>query len=194
MPDIAIAEIIAVGRRLAERGLVCAQAGNISRRVDEHSILISAAGLDKGGLREEDVLLVDYQGQPLAAAHGRRPSSETALHLALYREYPQIAAIVHAHPPYATALSGAGRELDWCMLEESALFLGPVPCLPRLAAGSLELARAAAAAAFGAQALLMAGHGALSWGESLEQALCRLEILEHTAQVMLLRGLFERSL
>ena len=189
MPQQAVEEIIAAGRRLAARGLITAHSGNISCRLAGREILITAAGLYKGGLTGQDLLRVDQDGQTVEAAAGRRPSSETALHLALYQEYPHIAAIVHAHPPYATALGCSGRAPDWQMLEEGALFLGPVALLPRLPAGSKELVQAAVAAAPGRNALLLADHGAFSWGESIEQALCRMEILEHIAQVTLLCSL-----
>ena len=192
MPEPAINEIIVAGRRLAGRGLVCAHSGNISCRLGPQTVLITASGVYKGNLTEQDILCIDYQGRVLgAAAAGRRPSTESGLHLALYEGYPQIAAIVHAHPPYATALAVTGREVDWQMLEESALFLGAVARVGRWPAGSMGLAQAAAAAAKGANALLLAGHGAVSWGANIEQALCRLEILEHTAQVMLLSSLWE---
>ena len=193
MLDNAVQEIIAAGQRLAARGLVCAHSGNISRRLEDSTVLITASGVFKGGLREEDVLCIDHQGQVRQGEEGRRPSSETALHLALYQNYPHIGAIIHAHPPYATALACAGQEPDHRMLEETALFLGPVPLLPRLSAGSPELAQGAVKAAAGVNALLLAGHGAVSWGEDMEQALDRMEILEHTARVMLLRGLFARG-
>jgi L-fuculose-phosphate aldolase len=188
-----IQEIIAAGQRLAAHGLVCAHSGNISSRWDAQNILITASGVFKGSLTEQDVLCVDYTGQVVTATAGRQPSSEKNLHLALYREHARIAAIIHAHPPYATALAGSGRELDWQMLEETALFLGPAPSLPRLPAGSPELALTAGKRAAGVNALLLAGHGAVSWGENMEEALCRMEILEHTAKVMLLSGLCERA-
>jgi len=192
MPDQAQAkqEIISAGRRLAAQGLVYAHSGNISSRLDQGSCLITASGVLKSALTEEDVLRIDYQGRVLDTSLQRRPSSETGLHTALYRNDPQIAAIVHAHPPYATALASAGQALNWRLLEESRLFLGPVPLLPQLPAGSAELARAAAAAAADVSALLLAGHGAISWGESMEEALCRMEIIEHTARVMLLQKAF----
>ena len=189
MADAAIAEIIAAGRRLAGRGLISAHSGNISCKVGPQAVLITAAGLDKGALTEQDILCIDRQGRPLKTAAGRRPSSESGLHLALYEAYPHIAAIVHAHPPYATALGLTGRPWDWQLLEEAALLLGPVAQVQRRPAGSAELAAAAVAAAAGVNALLLAGHGAVSWGESIEQALRRMEILEHTAQVMLLSRL-----
>jgi len=186
--DDAAREIIRAGRRLAERGLVAAHSGNISCRLGSGGILITASGVYKGGLTMQDLLCVDDQGNLLGnpSGFGRRPSTEMALHLALYRDYPQIEAIVHAHPPYATAMACSQKELDWQLLEESALFLGPTPLLPRLGAGSRELAGEAAAAAKGVNALLLTGHGAVSWGNCIEMALCRMEILEHTAKVMLL--------
>jgi len=82
---------------------------------------------------------------------------------------------------------------DWNIPEETGRFFGPMMQLPSLPAGSLELAQAAAAAAKDANSLFLAGHGAVSWGESIEQALCRMEILEHTAKVMLLQGLLKHA-
>lgn len=185
-------EIITAGKRLAALGLVCGHSGNISRRLADGTVLITASGLRKGEMAEADILHIDAEGNLLAAAPaGRRPSTETGLHLALFAVCPQITAIVHAHPPYATALATVGQALDWQLLEESRLFLGPVPRLPQLAAGSAELATAAAREAKEAGALLLAGHGAIAWGETLEQAVCRMEILEHTARVMLYTQIFQ---
>jgi len=204
-----IQEIIVTGQRLRAGGLVCAASGNISCRIDGDSLLITASGVDKGNLTQADILFLDFQGRIVTCSppaqiknkhslktHNSKlktglrsrppaPSSETPLHVALYQACPRIQAIIHAHPPYATALATAARELDWQMLEEARLFLGPVPLLPPLPAGSVELANAAARAAAGANALLLAGHGAVSWGETLDQAMFRMEILEHTARVML---------
>ncbi|MCL1906174.1 MAG: class II aldolase/adducin family protein [Clostridiales bacterium] len=193
MPRNTVKEIIAAGQRLAAGGLIRAYSGNISCRVDGPAILITASGVFKGGLGEQDILLLDNTGRIRQGAAGRMPSSETFMHLAIYNSCPHVQAIVHAHPPYATALASLGRELEHALLEESALLLGPVPLLPRFSAGSKELAQAAAEKAACANALLLAGHGAVSWGESMEQALARMEILEHTAQVMLLRGLFAQG-
>ena len=193
MQDNIIEEIIAAGQRLAAQGLTHSQAGNISCRIETGNILITASGINKGKLSSRDVLLVDDEGHMYQGSVANRPSSETALHVALYRKYAHIAAIVHAHPPYATALSCTDRELDWRLLEETVIFLGPVPLLPRFKAGSLELAQATAQAAAGVNALLLAGHGVISWGENIEQALSRMEIIEHTAQVMMLRTMFEQT-
>jgi len=187
----AITDIIAVGRRLRADGLICALSGNISCRLDDGSLLITASGVDKGNLEEADILPLDHQGRLVNISAESRPSSETPLHVALYQTCPQIKAIVHAHPPYATALACSELELDWRMLEEARLFLGAAPLIPPLNAGSAELALAAARAAAEANALLLAGHGAVSWGETLQQAAFRMEILEHTARVMLYKKLFQ---
>lgn len=174
-------QIIAIGQRLQQQGLIRASCGNISCRLAGGSVLITAAGTDKGRLGESDILQVGGPG---------RVSSETALHQAIYAACPDCAAIVHAHPPYATALATAGLELDWRLLEESRLFLGPVPRIAALEAGSAELARAARDAAKGANALLLTAHGAVCWGGDLAEAASRLEVLEHTARVMLYTKLF----
>ena len=189
----AVAAIIAVARRLDQKQLVTALTGNISCRLDNDYFLITPSGICKATLGSNDILLLDYDGdccnhEP-AAQHS--PSSETRMHLALYHANTDIRAIVHAHPPYATALACSGRELNWQMLEEGRKLLGTLPLLPYLEAGSENLAQAVVQASLQAPALLLTGHGAVSWGETLELALARMEALEHTACVMLYQHLWQ---
>ena len=186
--------LIAAAQKIYDQKLVAAHAGNLSLYLLSGNILITAANRSKGGLQPADILLVDAQGQPLEAAAESRPSSETGLHLAIYRSDPAIKAIIHAHPPYATALASSGQEFDWQLLEESRLLLGPVPTVPYQPAGSAELAAAVSQAAPGHAALLLANHGAVCWGADLEQALFRLEALEHSARIMTYAHLWQQQL
>src|ERR1700728_3708655 len=99
--ELAIQEIIAVGRRLDSRGLAPATSGNYSVRVDD-GIAITVSGSHKGRLSADDVMLVDGQGRPL---DGRTPSAETALHIGLYRLYPSVNAVLHVHSVPAVTLT-----------------------------------------------------------------------------------------
>ncbi|MCL1976382.1 MAG: class II aldolase/adducin family protein [Firmicutes bacterium] len=185
-----IQEIIEAGKRLATYGLIHAHSGNISSRFDKATYLITASGVFKGDLSSSDVLIIDDKGFLTLNSIKGKPSSEVAVHMAIYKENLQIGAIIHAHPPYATALACAGKELDLSLLEESKCFTGLVQLLPRISAGSLELAQAVSKVTSNANALLLRGHGVISWGANMEQALCRMETIEHIAKVMLMTELF----
>jgi L-fuculose-phosphate aldolase len=175
--------IIDVGRRLHAKGLVTAAEGNVSVRTAE-GLLVTASGVGKGDLTPELVIATDRDGTPLAA--GPRVSSEIAMHLAIYRRRPDVRAIVHAHPPAATAFAVAHVPLDQPILAESVLLLGPVPLVPYAAPATPALAEAVGAACAGANALLLANHGAVTMGDTLARAHQRMETLEHLAHVTLL--------
>ena len=130
--------IIEIGRRLWLRGMVAANDGNISCRVPG-GYLITRSGISKGFMREEDILLLDSQGCPLSDGPGQ-PSSETAMHLGIYQSRPQTGAIVHAHPPYATAFALAEADINQAQLEELRIQLGEVAMIPYAPAGTSELA------------------------------------------------------
>ncbi len=173
-------EIIEAGRRLYDKGLVAASQGNISVRTDR-GLLVTASGSSKGALTPGLVLDTDFEGR----GSGPAASSEIQMHVAIYRRRPDVRAIVHAHPPVATAFAVTGRVLDSAVLAESILLLGRVPLVPYAAPSTLALAEIAGEAMVEAQAALLANHGAVTLGATLEQALTRMETLEHLARVTL---------
>ena len=174
-------EIIAAGRRLHDKGLITASQGNISVRTDA-GLLVTASGVGKGALTPSLVLDTDLRGR------ASRPgvSSEIHMHVAIYQRRPDVRAVVHAHPPSATAFAVAGLRLDSNLLAESVLLLGRVPLVPYAAPSTPTLAEMVGDAMREAQAALLANHGAVSVGETLDQALGRMETLEHLARVTLL--------
>lgn len=176
-----IAALLEAGRRLYARGMVAANDGNLSCRV-EQGFLITASGVSKGFLQPADILLLDAAGTVIAGTG--RPSSETALHLAIYAARPEVGAVVHAHPPYATAFALAGQTLAESGLDEVRMQLGEVPLIPHAAPGSLDLARAVARGLGGGKAALLARHGAVTVGAAPEQALYRMEALEQAAAII----------
>ena len=181
--DALRAEIIDVGRRLHDKGLITAAEGNVSVRTPE-GLLVTASGVSKGDLTPELVIATDECGQ--GPADGPRVTSEISMHVAIYRRRPDVQAVVHAHPPAATAFAVAHVPLDQPILAESVLLLGPVPLVPFQPPSTAALADAVADACAGANALLLANHGAVTMGETLAAAHRRMETLEHLAHVTLL--------
>lgn len=178
----AAAAMIEAGIRLYRRGMVAANDGNISCRLGDGTVLTTPTGVSKGYMTREMLVQLSPEGKILFGE--AKPSTEAGLHLKLYQNNPKIGAVVHAHPPYATAFACSGKTLDVPILPEAVVNLGEIPLLPYYPPGSRELAEAAGAFALQHQALLMANHGALTWGKDIKTALFRMEALEHTAQIL----------
>lgn len=172
------------GRRLYQRGLVAANDGNISVRLDATRILCTPAGKCKGFLTAEDWVVTDLTGEKLAGQH--EPSTELKMHLAVYEQCHQTHAVIHAHPPHATAFATAGVTLPGGVMPEIDLLLGRVPLLDYQTPGTHQLATdVGRAAAQKHQVVLLANHGATAWGADLEQAWLRMESLDHCCHILL---------
>lgn len=173
-----------VCRSLAERGLTSGTDGNASARLPSGRILMTPSGVSKGVLREEDLLVCSPEGRPTGGKG--RLSRESLLHLAVYRERPDAGAVVHAHPPVASAFTFAGRAdlLAEPVLPDAWVQLGPVPTVPYSAFGTKTLAEASAEALRDHQAVLLAQHGAVTVGKDPWEAYLRMEKLEHAATVV----------
>ncbi len=176
--------ICSLGRRMWEKGWVAANDGNLSLRLDNGRFLITPAGVSKGFLTPEMLLLVDDSGVPLGQS-AWHPSSETPLHLACYRARPNIGGVCHAHPAAATAFACARIAIDRPILGETVMTLGSVPVADYGRTGTAELPAAVAPLLPDHDAILLANHGALTLGSDLEAAYWRMETVEHTAQIHL---------
>lgn len=172
-------ELVAICRRLDAKGILTATDGNVSVRLGE-AILVTPSGCCKGLLEESDLALVLPDG---TVAAGGRPSSELALHRAIYARRPDAAAVVHAHPPYATAFAVAGIALDRPILSEAVLALGDVPVVPYATPTRDDLARSIEPWIGEHDALLLAHHGAVTVGGDLRSAALLMETLEHVARI-----------
>lgn len=172
-------------RRLHARGLLAGREGNVSCRLPDGTLLVSAAGTDKGALTARDVVRIDAAGERMAGAPGLAPSSEMGMHLALYAARPEVRAIVHAHPPVATGFATAGIPLPDDVLPEIPALLGAVALVPYARPGTGALAAAMAPFLAGCQAFLLAHHGATTVGTTLAEALVRMESLEQAARILL---------
>jgi L-fuculose-phosphate aldolase len=179
--------IVAAGRRLGARGLVVAAEGNLSVRLDDDRLLVSPSGRRKDELDPRDLVVVALAtGRPVGPG---RPSSDIAIHRAVYRARPDVRAIVHAHLPAALALSLADETPDPRVLPETALLLPRVPLVPFGTMGSDELAgRIADALASGSdgdrpRAALLERHGAIAVGRDLVDAGDALELVDLLCRV-----------
>lgn len=175
-------QIIEIGRRMWQQGMIASNDGNISCRVGDNRFLITASGVSKGFMREEDLIIIDDGGQ---AVQGKgRPSSELKMHLFIYRHRPDIKAICHAHPPYATAFAVAEIPLDDCVLPEVILTIGSIPLIPYGTTGTEEIYRRLGEYLPDRQAFLLARHGAVTLGTDLMESYYRMETLEHYAHIL----------
>lgn len=165
-----------------QTGLVINTSGNVSIRVAD-KVVITPSGFSYEGLEARDVLVVNMQGDSVSG--DLVPSSEMPLHLSVYAADPGIRAIVHTHSVYATAVSTLVKELPAIHYQIADLG-GPVPVAPYQTFGSVELAASVTDAIRGRTAALMQNHGALTIGDSVEQALARTITLEWLCRVYLI--------
>lgn len=175
--------IIEIGNLLYERSYVVSSDGNVSIRLDEDRVLATPTMTCKGRMTEDCLAITDMEGKPL---NDRRASSELAMHLLIYKMRPDIKAVCHAHPPHGTAFAVAGLAIDQPILSEVILTLGCVPLTDYGTPSTSELTESMKPFVEHHNALLMANHGAVAYGEDLWQAFDRLETLEHTAKIAIL--------
>lgn len=178
-------QICEIGRRLYQRGLIGGVDGNISCRVGPDAVWITPSMSCKGFLTPEMLIKTDLKGKPLQDGGGRM-SSESWMHLTIYRENPQIHAVIHAHPAYATVLASVGKDVPADLLAEGVYFFGD--CLhvaPFAQPGTAELGDSVLPYCRSSSAALLANHGAVSWGADLLSALIAMESTENYCRVYL---------
>lgn len=177
-------QICDIGRRMYQRNMVAANDGNISVRLGEHEILCTPTGVSKGFMTPEYICKIDETGKILEANGNFRPSSETKMHLKVYERRPDVKAVVHAHPMFATAFAICGIELTAPIMPEAVVNLGPVPIAPYATPSTEEVPNSIEGFLADHQAILLANHGALAWGKDLMTAYYKLESLEFYAELL----------
>ena len=183
-------EIVVVCRRLYERGLIAGPDGNVSVKLAGDRILVTPSGASKIDVQEDDLVVVSLDGRVVAGAG--RPSSELGMHLRIHQRRADIGAVVHAHPPLATAFAVAGEDLLFPVLPEIVVQTGGVPLVPYATPGTGELANAIEPYLPHHDAFLMANHGATTLGPTLSIAHQRMESIEHAARILLAARLLGR--
>jgi len=172
-------------RQLAAHGLIAGRDGNLSVRLGANRALVTPSGLIKSLLEPGDMVEVDLSGKPLRRGP-RKPTSELDLHLRILRYRSDVQAVVHAHPPAATGFAVAGEEIPDNLLPELIFVVGPVPLVPFGMPGTTELGDRIVPYLEDRrnQALLLANHGAVTMGRTLDEAWIRMESLEHAARII----------
>jgi L-fuculose-phosphate aldolase len=173
-------DIVRVARRLDDKGILTSTDGNLSVLLDDGRLLITPSGCCKGLVDAEDLVVVDADGS--VEGEGR-PSLEIALHRMIYAMRPDARAVIHAHPPYATAYAVAGISLDRPILSEVVLALGEVPVAPYATPTRGDLAETIVPFVHTHDAILLRHHGAVVFAPDIARAGFLMETLEHVAQI-----------
>ncbi|UCD30731.1 MAG: class II aldolase/adducin family protein [Planctomycetota bacterium] len=177
-------EICEIGRKIYNKGFAAANDGNISYRISANQVLCTPTLICKGFMKPDDICMVDMAGKQVAGRKKR--TSEVLLHLEIYKLDPQIKAVVHCHPPYATAFSIAGEEIPTCILPEVEVFLGRIPTAVYETPGAQTFADTIRPHVANSRIVVLKNHGTVSWGENLEQAYWWAEILDAYCRMLIM--------
>jgi len=177
-------EICEIGRRVYAKGFAAANDGNISFRLNDREILCSPTMVSKGFMKPEDICKVDYEGKQLAGK--RKRSSEILLHLSVYKHRPDVNAVVHCHPPHATAFAVAGVPIPQCVLPEVEVFLGEVPTAVYDTPGTQRFADTIVPHLKSSNTIILANHGTVTFGPDLEKAYWNSEIIDAYCRILIL--------
>jgi len=173
--------LVDVCHRLASRGLVTATDGNVSARLLGGNILATRSGINKGLVTRNDLVEMTLAGEQVGGAG--KPSTEMEMHLYVYRERPDVHAVVHAHPTYATGFATARVPLDQCLFPEVVVGMGRIPLAEYATPSTKGVGESLAPYVHDFNAILLTNHGAVTYGSDLLQAYFRMEKLEHAAHI-----------
>jgi len=176
--------IVEMGRRIWVRGYVAANDGNITALLNDRELLTTPTGVSKGFMTPDMIIKVDRNGKTISGNSKYRPSSEVKMHLEVYKTRPDVKAVVHAHPPYATCFAVAGIPLDKCVLPEAIIVIGAVPIAPYGLPSTMEIPDNIRDLIQHSDAILLQNHGTLTLGSDVLNAYHKLETLEHTASIV----------
>jgi len=177
-------EICAIGDRLYKRGFAAANDGNISCRIAENQVICTPTMISKGFMKPDDLCIVDMEGKQLSGKNKR--TSEIMLHLAIMKERPDVKAVVHCHPPHATAFGIAREPVPQCVLPEVEIFLGDVPITKYAIPGGKDFAQTILPFVHKTNVIILANHGTVSFGETVERAYWWTEILDAYCRMLML--------
>ncbi len=178
-------QIISIFQKMESRGYVVATDGNVSTRFGDKHFLVSPSGIRKSSAKPQQVVKCLLNGKPVSST--QKPSSEIAMHVRIYEHRSDVTAVVHAHPPYTVALSIAKIPFDRVLMPEAAVVLGKVFVVPYFTPTTKEVDYALDEKHLhDGNTFVLERHGTVTFGDSLEQAYQRLEVLEHTSKIFYL--------
>ena len=173
-----------IGRRIWQKGFCAGNEGNHSYRMSEDRILCTPTGISKGNLKPDDLCVVDLEGKQVSGK--RKRTSEILLHLAIYKARPDVRAVIHSHPPHATAFAVAGIDLPTCIHPEAEVFLGAVRTAKYVTPGDTRLGESILPYVKDSNTILLQSHGVVCFHPDLEQTYYQLEIVDAYARILLL--------
>ena len=185
------ADIVEAGRRLYARSFIASNDGNISARLDEKRLVTTPKSVSKGFMTPDMMVIVDFEGAKIAG--DRDPSTELPMHLEIYRNRPDVNAVVHAHPPVATGFAVAGIPLTRAVLAEVITTLGSIPIAEYGTPSTRELPDAVRKYIKAHDGMLLANHGAVTCGTDVFSAYYKMETIEHFANISLVARLLGRE-
>ncbi|MBD5454992.1 MAG: class II aldolase/adducin family protein [Lachnospiraceae bacterium] len=177
-------QICDIGKRIYDRNMVAANDGNISVKLNNNEFLCTPTGVSKGFMTPEYICKVDAQGNVIQANEGFRPSSEIKMHMRIYQKRPDVGAVVHAHPTFATSFAIAGIPLTKPIMPEAVIFLGCVPLAPYGTPSTVEIPDSVEPYLEHFDAVLLENHGALTWSADLLAAYMKMESVEFYAELL----------
>ncbi len=177
-------EICDIGRRIYNKGFVAGNDGNISYRLGEREVLCTPTMISKGFMKPDDLCTVDMDGKQLSGR--RKRTSEILLHLAIMKERPDVKSVVHCHPPHATAFAVAREPIPQCVLPEVEVFLGDVPITKYETPGGQHFADTILPFVRKSNVIILANHGTVSFGDTVERAYWWTEILDAYCRILMM--------
>lgn len=179
-------QICEIGKRIYNLGMVAANDGNISVKLNDNEFLCTPTGVSKGFMTPEYICKVDAEGKVIQANPGFRPSSEIKMHMRVYKCRPDVQSVVHAHPMYATSFAIAGIPLAQPIMPEAVITLGCVPIAEYGTPSTNEIPDAVEKYLQHFDAVLLENHGALTFSDSLLSAYHKMESVEFYAKLLYL--------
>lgn len=182
MHPLSRAQVAQTARRIHAAGWAANHDGNVSVRLGKDRFLITPTATSKAEVTESTLVVVDGAGKVVEGT--KKPPGETELHLAAYRARPDVDAVLHAHPPYATAFGAARVPLEPVCLPEAVVSLGLIPLAPFAMPKTPLATEAVSRCAVEADAMLLPGNGALTLAPDVALAYLRMELVEHLAKIL----------
>lgn len=176
-------KLVEAGKRLYNTGLVAGTSGNISMRNLEKkdSYFITPSSLPYNEIKEEDIVEINSKGEPYI--RGQKPSSEWQMHISVYEKYNKYNAIIHTHSTFATAFAVIGEKIPLILVEMKPFLGGDLDVAPYKPAGSRELGKVILPYLENRNSCLLANHGTISCGTTLEEAFISAEYVEDASKI-----------
>lgn len=177
-------QICDIGKRIYDRGMVAANDGNISVKLNDHEYLCTPTGVSKGFMTPDYICKINEKGELIDSNDGFRPSSEIKMHMRVYEKRPDVGAVVHTHSKFATCFAVSGQPLNRPIMSEAVVMLGCVPLAPYATPSTSGIPDSIELYLNDFDAVLLENHGVLTWSDDLMSAYMKMESLEFYAELL----------